>query len=133
MAFRRLSAAVALAGCVSACGGIIDPSQNKVEPFTGTLRPLGSVEFSNYTLNKSGEAEVTITSVSPTPANGPIWLQIGQIVSGTCQLLFGYDSPAIVNRKIQYGILNKGSYCLVVYDPGVLTVPVTFAGNFSHP
>ena len=46
----------------------------------------------------------------------------------------GYGpTQAIVNRKVQFGVLNKGSYCLVVYDPGVLTVPVNISGTFSHP
>ena len=60
-------------------------------------------------------------------------MQIGQVSSGTCFILQGYTQQAIVNRKVQFGVLNKGTYCLDIFDPGVLTVPVNFAGTFSHP
>ena len=133
MVFRRLFIALSLSAMASACGGIIDPAKNKVETFSGTLQVGGSSTF-NYSWDKNGEIEVTITSVSPTPANGSIVFALGQIQNGTCFQLQGYAAPGIVNRKVQFGVLNKGSYCLVVYDPGgVLTVPVAFTGNFSHP
>ena len=132
MVFRRLFIALAFAAIASACGGIIDPAKNKVETFSGTLQVGGSSTF-NYSWDKNGEIEVTITSVSPTPANGAIFFALGQIQNGSCFQLSGYLAQGIVNRKAQFGVLNKGSYCLVVYDPGVLTVPVTFTGNFSHP
>ena len=131
MVFRRLCV-VAVAGIVSACGGIIDPSKNTIDPISGTLQVGGQVQ-STHTLGKNGEVEVTMTSVTPTPANGSIGLQLGQVVNGTCSLLQGYSAAGVVNRKVQFGVLNKGTYCLVVFDPGVLTVPVTYAGNFSHP
>jgi hypothetical protein len=132
MVFRRLSIAVALALCLTGCSGVIDPAKNTVEKFSGTLGAAGHVYF-NYSWSKNGEIEVTMTSVTPTPTNGPIWMQIGQIDKGTCFLLQGYTQQAIVNRTVQFGILNSGTYCLDVFDPGVLTVPVNFAGNFSHP
>ena len=132
MLFRRFFIALSLAAIASACGGIIDPAKNKVETFSGTLQVGGTSTF-NYSWDKNGEIEVTITAVSPTPANGAIFFALGQIQSGQCFQLSGYLAQGIVNRKAQFGVLNKGSYCLVVYDPGVLTVPVTFTGNFSHP
>jgi hypothetical protein len=133
MGFRRLSAACVLAVCASACSGIIDPAKNTVENFSGTLPVASSIVLPPYTLSKSGEVEVTMTSVAPAPANGTLQFQLGQIVSGSCTLLQGYLAQAVVNRKVQYGVLNKGTYCLVVFDPGVLTVPANFAGTFSHP
>ena len=136
MGFRRFSTAVVFAatvGLLTGCSGVIDPSKNTVVPFSGTLGVGGGVIF-NYSWDKNGEIEVTMTSVTPTPTNGPIAMYIGQMDgSGNCFQLAGYSSPAIVNRKVQFGVLNKGNYCLGVYDPGVLTVPVNFAGTFSHP
>jgi hypothetical protein len=132
MVFRRLSLVFGLAVIVSSCGGIIDPAKNTIEQFSGSLSVGGSSSFT-FSWGKNGEIEVTITMVSPTPANGPIWIQLGQVTSGSCALLAGYSAQGIVNRKVQFGVLNKGTYCLLFYDPGVLTVPVNFAGNFSHP
>ena len=108
MGFHRLSAACVLAACLSACSGIIDPAKNTVETFSGTLAVATSIVITPfYTLSKSGEVEVTMTSVTPTPANGTLQFQLGQVVSGSCQLLQGYLAVAIVNRKVQYGVLNK--------------------------
>ena len=122
-----------VAALLTGCGGVIDPSKNTVENFSGTLGVGGTVTFS-YNWSKQGEIEVTMTSVTPTPTNGPIAMFIGQRDnSGTCFQLIGYSTAAIVNRKAQFGVLDKGNYCLGVYDPGVLTVPVNFAGTFSHP
>lgn len=116
----------------SACGGIIDPSKNTVEPFTGTLQ-VGGTNTHNYSQDRNGEVEVTVTSVTPSPVNGTIGLALGQVLSGSCNPLAGYVATGVVNRKVQFGILNKGSYCLVVFDPGVLTVAVAYAVNVSHP
>jgi hypothetical protein len=132
MVFRRLSLAAGVALVLSACGGIIDPAKNTIETFSGTLQVGGTNTF-NYSLGKTGEVEVTLTSTTPSPPS-PIWVELGQISSGTCfQLGAGYVAQGIVNRKVQFGVLNKGSYCLLVVDPGVLTVPVAFVGSFSHP
>jgi hypothetical protein len=129
----RLSIALGAALLVAGCSGVIDPSKNKVENFSGTLT-VGQAKVFEYSWDKNGEVEVTMTSVTPTPTNGPIGLYLGQMDnSGNCFQLVGYSSPAIVNRKVQFGVINKGRYCLGIYDPGVLTVPVNFAGTFSHP
>ena len=132
MVFCRFFIALSLAAVASACGGIIDPAKNRVEPFSGTLQVGGSTSF-NYSWDKNGEIEVTITSVTPPPANGAIAFALGQIQSGTCLQLSGYAAQGIVNRTVNFNVLNKGSYCLVVFDPGVLTVPTNFTGTFSHP
>jgi hypothetical protein len=134
MVFRCFLAAVAYGCLLSGCSGVIDPSKNKVETFTGTLAVGATVTFP-YSWAKNGEIEVTMTSVTPTPANGPISMAIGDNASGTCLGFQGYSAQAIVNRKVQFGVLNKGNYCLIIYDPfpSALIVPVNFAGTFSHP
>lgn len=131
MGFIRLSALAAVVLAASSCGGIIDPSENKMEPFSGTLA-VGATNTTNYTTSKNGEIEVTLTSLSPTPANGSIGFGFGQVFSGGCSQVVS-PQPAVVNRKIQLGFYNKGTYCLAVFDPGILTVPVTYTGIFSHP
>jgi hypothetical protein len=133
MVFRRILTAVVCAGFLSGCSGVIDPSKNQVETFTGNLGVGGGAVFA-YSWGKNGEIEVTMTSVTPTPANGPLAMYLGQEDNaGNCFQLAGYSSTAIVNRKVQFGVLNKGNYCLGIYDPGVLTAPVNFSGTFSHP
>ena len=132
MGFRRILTVAACACLLSSCSGVIDPSKNKVENFEGDVA-IGNVVTFNYSWDKNGEIEVTMTSVAPTPANGPLVMYIGQADGSNCFQLAGYASQAIVNRKVQFGVLNKGSYCLSIYDPGVLTAPAHVKGTFSHP
>ena len=133
MSFRRFSLAAGVALIGAACG-VSGPSGNTVETFSGTLQVGGSNTHSGYTVSKNGEVEVTMTSVTPTPFGGPIAMGLGQVLSGGCQPLGqAYLTTAIVNKKASFGLLNKGTYCLVVFDPGVLIAPLSYAGNFSHP
>src|SRR5690349_2999264 len=118
MLFRRLCLLCALTlvcGPLSGCSGVIDPSKNTVETFEGDVQ-VGGAYVTNYSWNKNGEIEVTMTSVAPTPTRGPLRMYIGQDSGGTCFQLVGYDVQAIVNLKVQFGVINKGNYCFGVYD-----------------
>jgi hypothetical protein len=133
MGFRRILTAAAFACLLPGCSGVIDPSKNTIENFEGDVS-VGSAVIFSYSWDKNGEIEVTMTSVTPPPTNGPIAMYIGQSDNaGNCFQLQGYAAQAIVNRKVQFGVLNKGSYCLGIYDPGTLTAPVHIKGTFSHP
>jgi hypothetical protein len=134
MGIPRIFAVCAVAGLLAGCSSVIDPSKNQVEQFSG-LVPVGGALVKNYSWSKQGEIEVTMTSVTPTPTNGPLAMYLGQPDgSGNCLLIGGYGpTSAIVNRTVQFGVLQKGNYCLQVYDPGVLTVAANVGGNFSHP
>jgi len=133
MGFRRILLAVSVTALLSGCSSVIDPSKNQVENFSGVV-PVGGQKIFFFSWGKQGEIEVTMTSVSPTPTNGPLAMFIGLADNAqNCGALSGYAAQAIVNRKVQFGVLDKGSYCLGVYDPGALTVSANIAGTFSHP
>jgi hypothetical protein len=133
MGIRRILTVCAVVSLLAGCSSVIDPSKNTVESFSGVV-PVGGTLIKNYSWSNQGEIEVTMTSVTPMPTNGPLAMYIGQSdSSGNCFQLSGYVSQAIVNRTVQFGVLQKGNYCLGVYDPGVLTVAANVAGNFSHP
>lgn len=132
MSHRRVVLALGLAVLAAACGGIIDPSKNTVESLSGTLQP-GGTTARNFEVGQNGEVEVTITSVSPAPQNGSIGVGLGQVSGASCVPLSGYVASGVPNRKIQWGFINKGTYCVLVFDPGVLTVAVNFTGTVSHP
>jgi hypothetical protein len=132
MGWGRFALVLVVGAVLSSCGGVIDPSKNTVENFEGDLA-VGGAKIFNYSWSKNGEVEVTMTAVTPTPPL-PIAMYIGQSDSaGNCFQLAGYASQAIVNRTVQFGVLNKGSYCLGIYDPGVLKGAAHFTGTFSHP
>jgi hypothetical protein len=133
MGFRRFLTVCALTLLLPGCSGVIDPSKNQVENFSGVVT-VGGVFTKTYSWSKNGEIEVGMTSVTPTPTNGPLAMYVGQPDgAGNC-LQLGYGpTQAIVNRPVQFGVLNKGTYCLAVYDPGALTVSANISGTFSHP
>jgi len=122
-----------LAVVFSAACGISTPSNNTVDQVSGTV-PVGGNVLHSFTASKAGEVEVTITSLTPPP-NGTLAMTLGQQAGTTCSLIPGYVSAVVVNRVVQFGSLNKGSYCLIVYDPtpSVLTVPASYTGRISHP
>jgi len=133
MGFPRILAVCALASLLTSCSSVIDPSKNQTTPISGQVA-VGGALITPVSWSKQGEVQVTITSVTPTPTLGPLALYLGQEDNaGNCFQLAGYLSQAIVNRTVQFGVLQKGSYCVGVYDPGALTVAVNVAGNISHP
>ncbi|HEV8211399.1 MAG TPA: hypothetical protein VGP77_14815, partial [Vicinamibacterales bacterium] len=64
MRFRLSSAfLLSLAGAISiSCGGIVDPSQNIIEPFSGTVQP-GLARAHWFTTSKTGELAIKILTL----------------------------------------------------------------------
>ena len=125
------AAAISLAAC-----GITDPSKNKTTPISGTLQPgqAGTGISHPFTASKNGELSVTFTSVTPPPSiGGSLLVTLGQIASGSCAVSAAYTQPIIVNRSNQFYQINKGDYCIFVYDPGVITTATVYNGTISHP
>src|SRR6266545_1606886 len=94
-----------------ACGGIVDPSKNKVDTFSGTLQPQsgGSINVHYFSVSKNGEVTFTMTSVTPAPVNaGSLVFALGQPSSGSCQLFPGQSQAAVVNRVVQFYPFTNG-------------------------
>jgi hypothetical protein len=122
-----LIAPLLAAGCG---GGPVDPSKNVTETFPGTLQPQGGQRFT-MSINNTGEFSVKITALSPNPTS----------VVGT-EFDFGANCEALVQRNnfstlntvvLNGPILQKGPYCVVIYDIGVLTTAQNFTITVSHP
>src|ERR1700687_781945 len=82
----RFSAALALAraGALSiSCGGIVDPSKNTVEPFSGTVQPGGNSAH-GFSASKTGELAIKVVSLSPVSSTviRVLWVQASG--DGTC-------------------------------------------------
>src|SRR5712692_4846878 len=99
----RFSAALVLAAALlgAGCGGIVDPSQNTVETFSGTIAVGGQGTAHGFSASKTGEISVKVTALTPSSSNtfvGVIWT--GRSSTGTCtgQLgsLFGQNNFAQV-------------------------------------
>lgn len=131
----RCSAAflLALAGALSiSCGGIVDPSQNQVQPFAGTVQP-GSARAHAFTASKTGEIAVKVVTL--TPASQPvIGLQWVQGDGTNCNGGFlQVNQFATAGTTAISGQIISGSYCVIVYDSVGLTQPSNYSITVSHP
>ena len=136
MRARFLAAvALAVAGLVTiSCGGIIDPSQNIVEPFSGTVGVGGSFGPIKFSASKTGEFIIKLTALAPTTGI-VLGMQMFQGNSdGSCSnVLVQQSGFATLNVQALGGQIFSGRYCLTVFDVGALTAATTFTLTVSHP
>ena len=138
----RCTGALLLAGAlgVAGCGGIVDPSQNHVETFTGTV-PVGGQSQPGphgFSASKTGEIQVKITQLTPSTSNtfvGVLWT--GRNSNGTCAgslgAVFGQNNFAQVGLPAISTQILSGGYCLTLYDVGTFTTTETYTVTVSHP
>jgi hypothetical protein len=134
----RLSAglALAVAGLITvSCGGIVDPSKNTVDTFSGTL-PVGGSTSHPFSASKTGEISVKITALSPVSNTfvGLIWAQGGN--DGACSSVGGVyqqNNFAQLNVPAISGSILQGRHCLFVYDSFGLSAPENYTVTVSHP
>lgn len=127
----KLFAALLLAASAFACGGVVDPSQNQTENFSDTLAPGGS-SFHVFNVSKSGEYSIEVTSTTPTTANNILGVGFGQMSSGQC-IPITLNQFATVGHTGSAGAIQQGSWCAIVFDPGVLTTTTSFNAWVKHP
>ncbi len=127
----RLLAAMALAGLLSVACGITTPADNTIDDIAGVI-PVGGSDFREFSVKNNGELQVTITSLVPSPS-ASIGAAVGQVVSGQCVPIQNYLSPLVANRTIEFGYINKGSFCALFYDTGALRAQTNYTGKISHP
>ena len=122
---------LALLGCLSgSCGGVTSPSQNQMDTFNGTLQLGGSVVFP-VNLANTGEFSVKITALSPT-ATSVVGTRWGQ--GGNCEFAIQQNNFSTLNSPALSGaVVQKGAYCVAVFDVGLLTAAQNFSVLVSHP
>jgi hypothetical protein len=130
--FKGAVAALAAAALfTTSCGGIVDPSKNQMQEFSGTVTPQGFTPHP-FSVNKTGEISIKITALAPlnNVPLGIIWAQAagdGSCVSVIQSGIGNLGVPAIT------GQIFSGNYCVLVYDLGILTAPETYTIVVSHP
>ena len=134
MRFRLSSAfLLALVGAFSiSCGGIVDPSQNKTDTFSGTVQPA-SARAHAFSSSKTGEISIKILTL--TPASQPvIGLQWVQADGTNCNGGFlQVNQFATVSTTAISGQIISGQYCIIVYDSVGLAQPSNYTITVSHP
>src|SRR5438552_19141989 len=137
MCFRRLALATAIAASLTACGGVVDPSKNQTQEFSGTV-PVGAAGPSHdFRVSKNGEYTATITGLTPNSVVF-IGVLVGQPTSAGCTNTgpfgTGANQSSQLNRPALNGFINKGDYCLQLFDPGnLLPTTASYTVTVSHP
>ena len=131
----RVSAAflLALAGAISiSCGGIVDPSQNTVDTFSGIVPAGGTGPAHHFSASKTGEIQVKVTSLTPAsvPAVLVNWVGNGD---GSCNGgLFQQGVGANGTTAISTQVVS-GSYCIYLQYYAGAVVATNYTLTVSHP
>jgi ABC-type glycerol-3-phosphate transport system substrate-binding protein len=131
----RLSAAsllLALAAALSiSCGGIVDPSQNTVETFSGTVPP-GSGSAQKFTASKTGEITVKVLSLTPA-AVSVVYVQWVGAGDGSCNGNLFQAALGTANTTAISGQIVSGNYCVLLTDYIGQTTTANYTITVSHP
>jgi hypothetical protein len=132
MRLRFAAPVFAITGLLAAgCGGVIDPSKNTVDPFSGTLTPGGPFQTTKVNVGNNGEFSLKVTALTPTPtAIVGVELDFG----ANCESIVQRNNFATLNATAINGLIQqKGTYCVVVFESVALASPLNFTVAFSHP
>jgi hypothetical protein len=110
---------------------VIDPSDNQVETFSGTLAVQGT-DFHEFSAARNGEFEVRITAMGPNQ-DAFLGLQYGPKQGTSCLGAFQTNVFSQLNRVGLGGSITAGRYCLLVFDVGQLREPQTYTVRVAHP
>ena len=102
------------------------------ENFGGTVQ-VGSNDVKPFTVTSDGfQITVDMTSAGP-PATIAMGIGVGTFVGGTCQLSSGgfITAPAASTPQLT-GTIAAGQYCLMIYDVGNQSGPITYTAVVNH-
>jgi hypothetical protein len=130
----RLMTLLCLIGFASLAGsgcGLFGPSDDINDDFSGTLQPK-LADIYSFSVDANGGVIVKITSLSDS--NMLLGIAIGQFVGNGCNPYTNLNNfAAKLNSQAINSAINKGSYCLMVYDNGTLTAAVNYTVRVTHP
>jgi len=127
----RILASFCLAAVLAAgCGGVIDPSQNKIDDFPGTIAP-GGLKSHPFSVSKNGEFEIKITNLNN--ADAFLLMAYGQDVGGCTGNSLG-QAYRQLNQAGFGGTISKGNYCAYLSDDRLaLKAESPYTLRISHP
>lgn len=129
-------AIVAAALWTASCGGIVDPSKNTTETFTGTIPVQGTNSCCSFSTNKTGEFTIKVTSLAPS--NGAFFGTVMSYAAGDGSCVgslqpLQQNSFGTVNVPVLTGLIYPGRYCIFLFDIGSFTTPQNYTLTVSHP
>lgn len=128
-----VASALACAGCGSKDSSTTAPTDTpKTDTFTGTVQVQSRANH-NFTVEKSGQVSVTLTSASP-PSTIVMGIGVGTPGDNACGLISGASVNAAAGSNAQLtGVVSPGTLCVSVFDVGNQTAPVTYTVTVVHP
>ena len=139
---RSVLSALLFASLAAACGSPTAPTPVlETETFTGTV-PVNGVDVKTFVVTYSyvpTDASVTLTSLVTSAAGAPagttIGLGFGSVSStGVCNRSERYTATAApLNQElVASGFFAAGTYCILAFDAGTLTEPLTYTVVVRH-
>lgn len=101
------------------------------DTFTGTVALKGR-DVHAFTTAATGAVTVVLTAATP-PATVVMGVGIGTPNGTACPLLAGASTQTAAGGGPTPGIVTAGAFCVVVYDVGNQTAPVTYTVTVNHP
>ena len=143
-AFAR-SLALTLALLAAACGGSDSASTTTptvtttptTELFEGKLQGGGDSSFYSFTVNTTGNVNVTLAAVTLTTTPGTstnlvLGVGLGTPIATDCSVTSQVSTgPGLVSQLVGSS-LAQGIYCVRVFDVGTVTGPINFAIRIVH-
>jgi len=122
-----------LLGALVAVTALSTGSNGKVSTtFSGSVAHEG-VSSHSFTVEREGSVEIKLTALGAPAAQGTeIGLGLGTpTAAGNCALVEAVDSTPVSGQL--GGTLQKGTYCVAVYDSGDVTVqPVDYTVSVTE-
>src|SRR5262249_31600935 len=118
------------------CGGVVDPSKNVTDTFTGTVPVQGQSIGHPFSSDKTGEYSIKVTALTPNSTSfiGTILAQGTSDGACTPPLpTIQLNAFATVGTPALAGGIIPGRYCLFLFDIGQFTVTQTYTVTVSHP
>ena len=124
---------VLLLATLAACGGVVDPSKNQTETFSGTV-PVGGVgPLHQFSVSKTGEISAVVTTFTPTLSGGTLFGVIyGQVISNQCSAI-SFNRFGVTGATAISGAITPGTYCIQVVDELFFRVDEQYVLTVSHP
>jgi hypothetical protein len=121
------------------CGGVVDPSKNVTDTFTGTIPVQGTSSGHAFSTNKTGEYSIKVTALTPSST-----LFFGTVLAqglndGSCDTgglslpIIQQNSFGTVGTPVLSSGIIPGRYCVFLFDIGTFTVPQNYTLTVSHP
>ena len=133
----RFAAALSAAALLTvSCGGVLDPSKNKTDTFSGTIPVQGTAPGHYFEAGSTGEYSIKITSLSPNTGLffGTILAQAAGENNCVGNLpILQQNSFGTVNTQVLGGAIISGRYCVFLFDIGAFTVAQNYTMTVSHP